>query len=148
MLSGHKRSALVSKSRKKLSAAILISRLTEKSIHILLIVLNTGLIEGINTEHIAGDSASKLEEVDHISVACLVLLCKLQNDIRNSAVIVRKSGCLEGIVVDLIERFACDKVQSIKIGGIGRNLNGRACVNISALCALVTLISITFYNLR
>ena len=46
---------------------ILIAGLTEKSEHILLISLNSGLIKGVNTKKIAGHCAGEFEEINHIS---------------------------------------------------------------------------------
>ena len=55
------------KSLKEFFSLCLIAGLAEKGEHVLLVALNTGLVEGVNTEDVTADTAGELEEVEQLS---------------------------------------------------------------------------------
>ena len=75
-------------------ALSLISRLVEQRKHVLLVSLNTRLIEGVDTKDVATDTASNLEEVDNLSEVILVELGNRHADVRHAAIDVSQT-CAE-----------------------------------------------------
>ena len=55
------------KSLKEFFSLCLIAGLAEKGEHVLLVALNAGLVEGVNTEDVTADTAGELEEVEQLS---------------------------------------------------------------------------------
>ena len=54
------------------SALLFIARLVQKCKHVFLIALNARLIEGVDTQHIAGKASCLFEEVNKIAELVLV----------------------------------------------------------------------------
>ena len=75
---------LVSQTLLNSLALSLISWLVEQSKHILLVSLNTWLVEWVYTEDVAADTASNLEEVDNLTKVVLVELRNRKADVWNT----------------------------------------------------------------
>ena len=91
--------------------------------HILLVSFYSGLIKRIHTEHIAGDTACALEEIDELTEVVFIDLLKAQVDIRNTAINVRKLGTKFGHLIDFIYAFSSKEIQTIEILFVHRHDN-------------------------
>ena len=92
----------------KNSAKLLITGLAEKRKHVLLVRFNAGLVEGVNAEHVAGNTASKLEEIEEVAEVVLTSLVHLDENVGHTAVYVSEkssqhSGLLNGVEVNARE---------------------------------------------
>jgi len=93
----------------------LIAGLAEKGKHILLVAFYAGLIEGVDSEEIAGNSAGLFEEVDKAAEVFLVGFIYRDNEVRNRSVGVSKNGSLEGLGVYEGKRLSCEEVESVAV---------------------------------
>ena len=55
-------------------ALLLVAGLVEQGEHISLVILYTGLVEGVNAKNVTADTAGNLEEVDELTNVILVEL--------------------------------------------------------------------------
>ena len=97
---------------------ILIAGFTQKCEHIFLVRLNTGLVEGINTEHIAGDRASDFKEVEEVAERVCAAIGNLENDVGNAAVGVCDRSALIRHRVDVLKGLAGQEVQTVDVCGV------------------------------
>ena len=70
----------------------LVSRLAQKSKHVLLVSLHAGLVEGVDPQQIAGYAAGELKEVNERANAGLVPAPGLQHQVGHAAVHVSQQG--------------------------------------------------------
>ena len=112
----------------KLFLSICITGLTQKTEHILLVGLNTGLVEGIYLQNVAADGTGKFKEINHITEVLFVCLFHCKNDGGNAAVLMGKSGAAECVFVNEIHISAFQIAKTVHIGfggGDGKvNLGG------------------------
>ena len=101
-----------------------IAGLTQQVEHILLIELDAGLVERVHAQHIGGDAARQLEEVEQLAERIGIDLVGLQHDVRHAAVDVGAERALEGLLLDKVERLALEVVQAVQILPV--DLDGRA----------------------
>ena len=92
--------------------------------HVLLIELDAGLVERVHAQHIGGDAARQLEEVEQLAERIGIDLVGLQHDVRYAAVDVGAERALEGLLLDKVERLALEVVQAVQILPV--DLDGRA----------------------
>ena len=97
------------------SLLILIARLAEESEHILLVALNAGLVEGVDTEHISAYGASLLEEVNHVAEALLSSVIKLENNVGNAALSMSEDSALICASVYNRHVLVCEEVKTVKV---------------------------------
>ena len=73
------------------------------------------MVEWVNAQHVARDTASALEEVDKLTDVILVDLVKLNQDIRHAAVDVCEACTEFSHLVDFIHTLACQEVESVEV---------------------------------
>ena len=100
---------------------LLITGLTQQSEHIFLIGLNTGLVEGIDSQNISGNCAGKLEEVDQIAQRVRTSVGKLKQDIGNTAILVCQKRTDHSGLFDIIKLHAGQEIQAVNVIGIDWN---------------------------
>ena len=101
---------LVSQTLLNSLALSLISWLVEQSKHILLVSLNTWLVEWVYTEDVAADTASNLEEVDNLTKVVLVELRNRKADVWNTTIYVSQTCAKLSHLVYLINTLAFKEV--------------------------------------
>ena len=93
----------------------LVSRLAEKSEHVLLVCLHTRLVERIHAKDVAADSACLLEEVEEGSEVMLVDALDRERELRHSAVDVSELGSELCHRVALLHMLSCKEVKAVEI---------------------------------
>ena len=96
-------------------ALCLITWLVEQCEHILLVCLNTRLVEWVHLFQETADTASLLEEVDQLTEVVSVQLWYVNQDIRNTTVNVSQASTEFSHLVHLIHTLALQEVQTIKV---------------------------------
>ena len=112
----------------KLGLSVLVSGFAEEREHIFLVCFNAGLVERIYSEQIAGNGASFLEEVYEIAEIICASGIKLEYDIRNAAVVVRKESSEHCGAVYIVQIHTCKEVQTVDVCGIVRDFDAVGCV--------------------
>ena len=96
-------------------ALSLIAWLVEQSEHILLVSLNTRLVEWVDTLDVTRDAASLLEEVDELTEIVLVELRNADADVRNTTIDVSQTRTELSHLVDLTDTLASKEVQTVEV---------------------------------
>ena len=112
----------------ELGTLCLISRLTKKGKHILLIRLNAGLVKGVDVQHITGYCASKLKEIHEVAEGICAPVLKLQNDIGNRTVGMSKQCSEHCRLINVIKLLACKEIESVNVSIIMGNFKGCAII--------------------
>ena len=92
---------------KKLLAKLLVARLAEKSEHVLLVALNTWLIEWIYTKCVSTHTTCKLKCVEQLTESELINLVDVDLDDRNSTICVCKDSSVHSTLICKINCLAC-----------------------------------------
>ena len=103
------------KSLSEFLALSLISRLVQKSKHILLVSLHTRLVERIHTEDVCRYATSLLEEVEELSEIVLVDFLHSHAKLRHAAVDVGEFGAQFSHSIAFLNVLACKEVEPVKI---------------------------------
>ncbi len=98
---------------------LLVARFLEESEHVLLVGLYAGLVEGVNTEHVAADAASLLEEVDELAEVVLVEGRDLDLDVWHAAIGMGEESAELSHLVDLVYTLASEVVEAVEVGVVG-----------------------------
>ena len=96
-------------------ALCLVTRLVKKSEHVLLVSLNTRLVERIDLLKESADAASLLKEVDELTEVVSVKLRHVDADVRHTAVNVSEACAQLCHLVDLVHTLALEEVQTVKV---------------------------------
>ena len=85
----------------------LVAGLAQQLEHILLVHLNTGLVEGVDAQHVCGNAAAQLQEVEHFAHLLIVQSAHVHGNYRHATVAVTLSGSDEtGYSICIISRTA------------------------------------------
>src|SRR5574344_2412294 len=96
-------------------ALSLISWFVEQCKHVLLVCLYSRLVERVNSEDIAADAATNLEEVDELAEIILVEFGHRDADVRHTAINVSKACAKLCHLVYVIHALAGEEVQSVEV---------------------------------
>ena len=107
--------SLASKTSLDSLALSLISWFVEQCKHVLLVCLYSRLVERVNSEDIAADAATNLEEVDELAEIILVEFGHRDADVRHTTVNVCKACAEFCHLVDIIHALASEEVQTVKV---------------------------------
>lgn len=94
---------------------MLYSRFAQKFKHIFFVCFYARLIERINTQHVAGDAAGFLKEVDELAEIVLVDSAHANVDYGHASVVVGHLCALGGFLVDLVDAFPGYVVETVEI---------------------------------
>lgn len=83
--------------------------------HVALVGFHAGLVEGIDTEDVAADAASFLEEVDELAEIFLLDSGDGHEDVGHSAVNVGDAGTEFSHLVYFVDVFAGDVVEAVEV---------------------------------
>ena len=101
---------------------LLIAGLSKESKHVLLVRLDTGLIERIYGKQVSGDAACLLEKVNQLAEPVCGKLGNMNDQIRNFTVDMCKNRSLQGLLVDFVQIHSGKEVQSVQIVFVVRDL--------------------------
>src|SRR5574344_393320 len=104
-------------------ALSLITRLVEQCEHILLVSLHTWLIECVDTQHTTTDAASLLKEINQLTQVILIKLRHAHTHVRHTTINMGQLCTQFSHLVDLVNTFASQEVQSIKVLLVGRHFH-------------------------
>ena len=91
-----------------------IAGLAQQLEHVLLVHLNTGLIEGVDAQHIGGNAAAQLQEVEQLAQLALVQLAHIHGDDRHAAIYMSSHGAQVRLLVHEVQSFAGEVVQAVQ----------------------------------
>ena len=83
--------------------------------HIALVELYTGLVKGVHTQHIGGNTAAELEEVEQFAQLGIVQLANVHSHHGNATVYMRGQCTQISLLVHIIQRFTLHVVQAVQI---------------------------------
>ena len=125
---------------------LLVAWLAKKSEHVLLVCLNTRLVEWVDAQNVAADAASLLEKVDELTKVVLVQLRYLYLDVGYATIGVGQEGAQFGHLVNLVNTLACQEVKTVQVLCVLGYYNlfvggchGHACLEDDALTLLYPL---------
>ena len=94
---------------------LLVAWLLKKGEHILLVSLNTWLVEGVDTEDVARDTTTQLEEIYELTVVVGVELLNRDEDVWHTTVNVSEASTELCVLVYLVDALASEEVQTVKV---------------------------------
>ena len=102
-------------------AGLLVAGLAEQREHILLVGLDTGLIEGIDAEQIAGQTAGELKEVNELAEGAGIALAGGDDEVGDAALDVGEERAVHRLTVDEVHGFALKEVQAVAVDVVVRD---------------------------
>ena len=105
---------------------LLVARLVQESEHILLVGLNTRLVERIDSQGVSAYAAGELEEIEEAAEIVLVDLLHLYLKLRNIAVDMSQLGTELSHSVAILHILACEVVKLVEILLVAANLDAAA----------------------
>ena len=96
-------------------AVFLVAGFVEQGEHVLLVGLYTGLVEGVDAQHVTADATTDLEEVDELADVVFVELGNADTDVGYTTVDVSQTGTQFSHLVHLVDALASQEVQSVEV---------------------------------
>ena len=87
-------------------SGILIAGFSQELEHIALVKFHAGLVKGVDPQHIGGNTAAQLQEVEHLAHLCIIKSAHVHGDDGNAAVYVGSQGAKVGVFIHKIQIFA------------------------------------------
>ena len=107
----------------KLFCEFVEARLAEEGEHVFLVSLHTRLVERVDAEHIAANTASLLEEIEQSAEMVCVEGFSLHGNLRNAAVDVGQTRAEHSFFVAIFYSLAGKVVQAVEIFAVRRDFN-------------------------
>jgi hypothetical protein len=93
----------------------LVTGLAEEGKHVALVVLYTGLVEGVNSEYITAYAATLLEEVEQLADVVFIELGHYDAEVGYATIDVCEEGTELGHLVYLVDVLACEEVEAVEV---------------------------------